>query len=128
MAESKYSGIKAVEYQATGGNWSAAVSLGEVIDDSEGYKADVKTVGLSQGAELYAGKENSFSCKVYDLAKFDALETLMKEDSKIDIRFKDMEDNYHVVVVGGLPIVQRIYGVKPGERNHFIFSAKIFTT
>lgn len=127
MANSKYSGIKKIEYAQTGTAFAAPVELTPILDDSDGHVPESQKENLSDGRKVYAGTANKFSVKCLDLTKYDALETLMKADGGIDIRVTDMENNLNTVVVGAIPIVSKPANAAALKRNYFMLECEIAT-
>ncbi len=125
MANSKYSGIKKIEYAATGTAFAAPVEITPIMDDSDGHVPETQKNGVSDGRKVYSGQNNKFSVKCLDLSKYDALGTLMKADSGIDIRVTDMEDNLNIIVVGAIPIVAKPANAAALKRNYFTLECEI---
>ena len=125
MANSKYSGIKKIEYAATGTAFASPVEITPILEDSDGHTPESQKEGLSDGRKVYAGTNNKFTVKCLDLSKFVALETLMKADSGIDIRVTDMESNLNTVVVGAIPIVSKPANAAALKRNYFTLECEI---
>lgn len=125
MANSKYSGIKKIEYADTGTAFASPIEITPILDDSDGHVPESQKENLSDGRKVYAGTANKFSVKCLDLSKFAALETKMKADAGIDIRVTDMGGNVNTVVTGAIPIVSKPANAQSLKRNYFTLECEI---
>ena len=117
---SKYAGIKKVEYENSPASFGGSeIDLGKPLADSEGIGFDPQTVENSAGNMLYAGNKDVHAFNIPNLASFAALETIMKDDTEVDVRITFMDDTTEVILTEALATVKKNYGTAVGARNSF---------
>jgi len=119
MAESKYSGLKKVEFSLAGAN-SWGVGSDKLLDASPGDSNEVNSAQTADGRNIYAGEKVTKEYHISDTSLFTALSGYMKNDSEVDVRETDIEGNVNIVATGCSIIVQKKSSSKVGERSHII--------
>ncbi len=114
---SNFGGFKDVEWNATGVAFPGT-SLGRLKSDSE-HNVESATEEDSQGLEVWAGEDESYTIRVYDLSKYAALRAIAVTDNNIvDLRFTDLEDT-QVIKSGFSVIVKQPTSFATKSRNYF---------
>jgi len=123
-----FSGLKKVEYSTdVSGAFTSPVDLGAPLTDGS-FTPDIPEVETSDGKMLYAGKKQSIEHNFTDMSKYSALETIMKADTPIAVRYTFIDATTEIVINDGLCKVKKNYKLSVGDRNSFNFKAQEFTT
>lgn len=120
-----YSGIKKVEYATAGTSFASPVDLGTPLSDSTiGF--DPQEVETGKGTTLYAGEKKEHVFHIPDLSKFSALETIMKNDTEVDVRITDVQGNVETIAENATVKVKKMYDGAVGKKNYFELKIQTF--
>ncbi len=128
MPESIFSGALKFQYDLAGNNYAAAIDLYPCKADSEDTPEQPGDDETTEGDTLFAGEYKNGVIRCYDMSKYDALRTLMKADTKIDLRKEDLGENFNPICEGFIPKVMKPDNFATGARRFFELRYRTFTT